>query len=586
MTAKDSAPLCPNVGETPERNLRFVRRLATALLVALLIGLAASAQGSGCPQVLTDAPRLTLDWLASKEQERSIARLEAQVASIREALRIPGLSAAVVQDGELIWAQGFGIANPEEAIPATAATPYGLASVTKPFAAILLMQLVEGEQLDLDALVGDFGLGFGNDDITVRHLLTHTSEGVPGAAYRYSGDRYSYLTTVIEQLYGESFRAVLRREILGPLGMDDTALNVGGCGLAYYASTLGLGDPERAHLHVYEDAAPPYTYDRNYEVYRHAVPTYANAAAGLISNVIDLARFAVAVEDDALVSAESKERMFAPTVLNSGEHGPYGLGWFTETVDGTRLVWHYGYGAYSTLFLMVPAERLPFIALANTQNLSRPFGLGMANVSVLASPLALAFYKEFVLDPRLRDRYPEIDWTVGTEAIVGQIDAIEDPALRGLAERELWSTRKLYAGIGDRELALQLLMAHYEAFPGAIRSSGDLVTAGSFGRRPAEPDEIELSDGETARWIGRYVLRAEDAATGLPLEIEMHAEEGRLIAVPTDDACQEFAALTPTRLVSTDDRDLFLIGEGEAGPFASVAVEYHGAVIAAYERVD
>ena len=527
-----------------------------------------------------------LDWLASKEQERSIARLEAQVASIREALRIPGLSAAVVQDGELIWAQGFGIANPEEAIPATAATPYGLASVTKPFAAILLMQLVEGEQLDLDALVGDFGLGFGNDDITVRHLLTHTSEGVPGAAYRYSGDRYSYLTTVIEQLYGESFRAVLRREILGPLGMDDTALNVGGCGLAYYASTLGLGDPERAHLHVYEDAAPPYTYDRNYEVYRHAVPTYANAAAGLISNVIDLARFAVAVEDDALVSAESKERMFAPTVLNSGEHGPYGLGWFTETVDGTRLVWHYGYGAYSTLFLMVPDERLTFIALANTQNLSRPFGLGMANVSVLASPLALAFYKEFVLDPRLRDRYPEIDWTVGTEAIVGQIDAIEDPALRGLAERELWSTRKLYAGIGDRELALQLLMAHYEAFPGAIRSSGDLVTAGSFGRRPAEPDEIELSDGETARWIGRYVLRAEDAATGLPLEIEMHAEEGRLIAVPTDDACQEFAALTPTRLVSTDDRDLFLIGEGEAGPFASVAVEYHGAVIAAYERVD
>ena len=78
--------------------------------------------------------------------------------------------------------------------------------------------------------------------------------------------------------------------------------------------------------------------------------------------------------------------MFTPTVLNSGDPSPYALGWFAEEVDGMELMWHYGYGAYSSLFLMVPSEGLTFIILANTQNMSRPFGLGGADVRPPNSP--------------------------------------------------------------------------------------------------------------------------------------------------------------------------------------------------------
>jgi len=529
---------------------------------------------------------LALEWIERREWE-GLARLEARIEALREDLLIPGLSAAVVKDGELIWAQGFGMANLEDGIEATAQTPYGLASVTKPFAALLLMRKVETGELDLDTPVGAFGIDLGSDSITVRHLLSHTSEGIPGSHYQYSGNRYSFLTAVTEQLYGDSFRAVLRREILAPLQMNDTALNVGGCGFAYYLSRLAPDDPERAFEHVYRESAVPYQYDPAYEVYPAPVPTYANAAAGLISTVVDLARFAAAIEADALVRPETKERMFTPTRFNSGDDGPYGLGWFTERYRETELVWHYGYGAYSSLFLMVPDENLTFIVLANTQNLSRPFGLGLADVSVLASPFALAFYKELVLQPRYDEELPEIDWMADVESVVAQLGEITNPGLRELYEGELWTVRKLYGGVGRADNASRLLAVHTRAFPGFSRSARDLYQVERPGPRPAAIDRITLSEAEAARWIGRYVLRPADAASGLPLEIEIRIDDGRIFAVPADDECQEFYPQTPLRLRSSSNPDLLLVAEGEGdGPFTGGVVEYGGTVMGTYERVD
>ena len=530
---------------------------------------------------------LALEWIEEQEEAKRLARFEAKLESLREALRIPGISAAVVRNGDLIWSRGFGYADLEDGIEATAETPYGLASVTKPFAAFLLMRKVETGELDLDTPAADFGIDLANDAITIRHLLSHTSEGIPGSRYQYSGNRYSMLTAVIEQLYGAPFRRVLREEILGPLGMNDTALNVGGCGVAYYLSTLAPDDPERAFEHVYRDAAIPYQYDPAYEVYPTPVPTYANAAAGLISTVADLARFAAAIEADALVRSETKERMFTPTRFNSGDDGPYGLGWFTETYGDTELIWHYGYGAYSSLFLMVPDEDLTFIVLGNTQNLSRPFGLGLADVSVLGSPFALAFFKEFVLAPRHEAPLPEIDWTADVDAMVAQIAGISDPELRALVEGELWTVRKLYGGVGRDDVASRLLAVHTRAFPGFSRSARDLYQVERPGPRPAETDRITLSEAEAARWIGRYVLRSADAASGLPLEIEIRVDDGRVFAVPADDECQEFYPQTPLRLRSSSNPDLFLVAEGEGdGPFTGGIVEYGGVRMGTYERMD
>ena len=529
---------------------------------------------------------LALDWIEAQEEAETVARLEMKVESLREALRIPGLSAAVVKDGELIWAKGFGYANLEDQVEATAETPYGLASVTKPFAAILLMKKLETGELDLDTPVGEFGIDLESEGIiTARHLLSHTSEGTPGSHYQYNGWRYAELTTIIEQLYGGSFRRVLRDEILGTLGMNDTALNVGGCGIEYHLSTLATDDPERAFEHVYRSAATPYLYDQFYDVYPAPVPSYANAAAGLISTVVDLARFAAAIEQDALVASETKERMFTPTRLTSGEVGPYGLGWFTETYGETELIWHYGYGAYSSLFLMAPDEGLTFIVLANTQNLSRPFGLGREDASVLASPLALSFFKEFLVQPEFEEPLPEIDWAADTHAVVEQLGEISDEDLRDLYERELWAYRKLYAGVGRKDVSFGLRGVYAQAFGGSEVSRGDLYEVELPGPRPPEAAPVALTDAEAARWIGRYRLRPEDAASGLPLEIEIGVYGDRILAISGDDDCQELLPLSPVRAVAAENPDLFLLAEGAEGPFTGAVAEYGGALMGTYERI-
>ena len=571
-------------------NQFFCTRRALGLglaLVALATSLTISTLLLGCSRLETpdeiDAETALLIKLADTE---ALDRFEAKLETLRAELRIPGISAAVVYDQELVWSQGFGIANVEDQIAATAQTPYGLASVTKPFAAFLLMKKVEEGSLDLDAPVSDFGIDFGNQAITVRHLLSHTSEGVPGSHYQYSGNRYSSLSAVIEQLYGGSFRSVLRQEILEPLEMSDTVLNYGGCGFEYYLSTLEAGNPERAFAHVYEDSAIPYQYDPDYEVYPVPAPSYANAAAGLISTVEDLAKFAVAIQQDELVRPETKDQMFTPTRLNSGETGPYGLGWFTEVFNDTELIWHYGYGAFSSLFLMVPSEDLTFIILANTQNMSRPFELGLEGVSVLASPFALAFFKEFVLQPQCGQPLPAINWAASTDAVVDQLSEITDPQLQQLYEGELWTYRKLYAGVGNSLVTSHLSLTHSKAFPEFDRSSHDLYQVVRPGIRPPERSQLILNDDEAARWTGRYTLRPEDLETGLPPDMTVGLYGGRLIGDAANDDCQELLPVTASRLVAAGNPELFLVGEDEDGPFTSVAVEHGGEIIARYERVN
>lgn len=548
--------------------------LALVLAVAVLtIGCGAETRDAGPVAELFDA--------------ETLATFVEEMQSLRESLRIPAISVAIVHHGELVWSGGFGTAIVEAGIEATADTPYGLASVTKPFAAFLLMKYVEDGRLDLDTPISDFGLDLGNPAITVRHLLSHTSEGTPGSHYAYSGDRYSRLTAIIEALYGKSFRSVLRKQILAPLGMVDTALNYGSaCGLDSYISALPPDDPERVFEHVYHDAAIPYQYDPNYGVYPVPLPTYANAAAGLISTVNDLAKFAAAVERDGLVRPETKKLMFTPTVLNSGASGPYGLGWFTETDGETRLIWHYGYGAYSSLFLMVPDDGLTFIVLANSQNLSRPFGLGFADVSVLRSPFALAFYKTFVLGPRANAPLPSIDWTADEDTIVDQLAVITDPQLRTLYAGELWTMRMMAAGAGRNDMRSKLLAAHAKAFPEFKPSIHDLYQVGRPGPRPVEPSWIRLADEQAARWVGTYRLQPAYTESGLPMEVEIRWNGERLLAIDPASGCQELYAQTPLRLVTSMNADITLVAAEGSDRLAEFDVEYGGQLVGVYERTD
>src|SRR5829696_7646343 len=189
-----------------------------AVLAAAVAGQAMFAQATGgrAPARAAEPPDAV-----------KIARLETLLEGLRQELKIPAYSAAIVKDQKVIWAKGFGYADVENKIPATEHTAYHLASLTKTFASTILMQLVQDGKIKLDDPVSKYGITLESDGVVrVRHLLSHTSEGNPGEQYRYNGNRFAELDKVIERATGKSFAELLIANILDPLGMNETAPNV------------------------------------------------------------------------------------------------------------------------------------------------------------------------------------------------------------------------------------------------------------------------------------------------------------------------------------------------------------------------
>jgi CubicO group peptidase (beta-lactamase class C family) len=125
-------------------------------------------------------------------------------------------------------------------------------------------------------------------------------------------------------------------------------------------------------------------------------PTYFGTAAGLVSNVIDVCKFSLALDNDLLMLPKSRELMFTPFLSNEGQELPYGLGWFIDNNEGIKLIWHYGYwDAVSSLIIKVPEKELAFVVLANSDRLSSASpGIGTdedVNRSVVAQEFLNAF---------------------------------------------------------------------------------------------------------------------------------------------------------------------------------------------------
>ena len=300
-----------------------------------------------------------------------------ELEDLRDRLKLPGMAVAIVKDQQVVWAEGFGFADLENGIPATPATPFHLASVTKTYASTILMGLVEGGDLDLDDPVSEYGIELqARGTITVCHLFSHTSEEAPGARYKYSGDRYSLLDRVIQSVTGRSLAANLQETIIEPLGLNNTA-----------ADPRDLSAP----------LARPYTYSRKEGFVVGSYPEHFSSAAGLLASAADIARYDIALDRHRFIRPETRELAWSPTVSTRGKQLPYGLGWFTQSYRGTRLVWHYGWWPphVSSLYLKVPEQGLSFIILGNTDALSRGFGLHRGNV--LRSPAARLFLRTFVL---------------------------------------------------------------------------------------------------------------------------------------------------------------------------------------------
>ena len=183
-------------------------------LLLLLLTLA------GWSQTQTQS-RLTVHPVSHNDLRR-LRRLELQFEQLRSLLRIPGLSAAIVKDQELLWAKGFGFADLEKRVPATPKTLYYVASLTKTLATTVLMQLVEQGKLDLDEPMSKYSNEFKDDKVKVKHVLSHTSEATPGDRFSYDGARFALLTSIVQRKMGKSFRDVITERLLDPLNMSDS----------------------------------------------------------------------------------------------------------------------------------------------------------------------------------------------------------------------------------------------------------------------------------------------------------------------------------------------------------------------------
>lgn len=317
----------------------------------------------------------------------NVQELQSRLEALRVRWDIPGMSAAIAQDGAILWARGFGYADVAAHRPATPDTVYHLASLTKPFAAVVLLQLVHEERLNLDAPVSEFGVQLNSEGvIRVRHLLSHTSEGVPGETYRYNGTRFGQLDKILTGVTGQSFATEVTRRILQPLALTNTCPNPHSPDACREAGRDAVEFAHRLAQGYEPDGVSPVDYQRHFVT-----------AAGLVSTVGDMIRFSAALDDGRLLPVEMRRIAYAPAVTSTGKSLPYGIGWFVQDRRGVQVLWHYGWWVGgSSLIVKIPDRGLTFVLLANSDGLSRKFGLGRDN-DVRRSPFARAFLDAYEL---------------------------------------------------------------------------------------------------------------------------------------------------------------------------------------------
>ena len=294
----------------------------------------------------------------------------------------PGAAVVVARGDAIVLAKGYGLADIEHHVPATPATSFRLASVTKQFTAAAILTLIESGSLRLDDPLGAllpevpaYARG-----VTVRQLLTHTSgipdyepllgkgDGpqlhdrdvlellhrpkalyfTPGTSWRYSNSAYALLALIVERVSGEGFAAYLRHRIFDRAGMPTAVAHVDG------VDTVA----NRAYGH----SGSPGAWRRTDQSRTSAVL----GDGGIYASAEELARWSAALDRNAVLSAESFRMATTPAVLASGAATSYGFGWFLDRHHGHRRQRHEGDSiGFRTAIQRYPDEALTIVVLVN-----------------------------------------------------------------------------------------------------------------------------------------------------------------------------------------------------------------------------
>lgn len=326
--------------------------------------------------------------LSVQSSTSSKKRLDTQVDNYiqQQILRykIPGLSLAVVRKGRVLKLTGYGVANVEFDVTADSNTVYQLFSVSKVFAGVAAMKLVEEGKLSLDTPVTDIISSLPREwgAIHIRHLLTHTSglpelsanprfaclpddkkkritpeeeiaflselplKFQPGEKWSYHLSGYHLLGFIVQRLTKKSYATFLEERIFAPLGMASTEFGGTEAGIIKRRSSTSYSrQTGQLTGWIYPFSARDYP------------------AAGLNSSVQDLAKFLMALDGNKILTEASREEMWAPVELNNGTEKPYGLGWTVDEHKGRKVVGHEGGGAIWLAHF--PSEQLSVVVLCN-----------------------------------------------------------------------------------------------------------------------------------------------------------------------------------------------------------------------------
>jgi len=312
--------------------------------------------------------------------------LDTYLESLRQQAGIPGMSAAIVHDGTIIWERGYGFENSTSRIRATPDTPYLAGDLSGTLAAVLVLQCMEQRKIELDQPVAKYGVEGDASGATARQLLSHTFRATADTPFTYAPDLYAHLTRVVEFCAEQPYRKAATARILEQRAMFDSVPGLDMRrpeGQDAADEWFDNGDYDR-YRRVLDRLAVPYKVDsRGRSERTELTPVGMNAAGGLVTTVRDLAKFDAALESELLLRSDTRDLAWTPTVNSLGAITPTGLGWFVQNYRGEKIVWHFGLvlNAYSSLVIKLPARHLTYILLASSDRLSSPFKLESGDVT-------------------------------------------------------------------------------------------------------------------------------------------------------------------------------------------------------------
>ncbi len=313
----------------------------------------------------------------TKKADYKTSEFEKGLDSLQSYFEIPGMAVLVKEGEKIIFEDYKGYADIENKTAVDSSTIFPIASVTKVFAGVALLKLQEEGKLSLDDPINKYIPESNLPEIVkVKHILSHTSQGVvPGEHFLYSY-RYGMLTAVIAQASGLSFEEHIREVFFEGIPLYNTYLNTN----------------EEETQKWKETTARPYVFNGNTEAgtYDYGV----SASSGIASSVRDIAAFDNALNEGVLLSEKAKEKMFSGFRNSEGEELTYGLGIFVQDFQGMRLVWGYGQeDHFSSLFVKIPEKDLTLVILANNNLMSDSARLISGDLSY--SLFALNFLEHF-----------------------------------------------------------------------------------------------------------------------------------------------------------------------------------------------